>query len=67
MSACLKLIPAVPPDPADRKGESERLGWETGYSDLIENAKLDYRDVIEPIYQEASQAVGREIPYPEAN
>ena len=57
--------PAIAPDLADRKGESERLGWEIGYSDLIENSKLDYRDVIEPIYQEASQAVGREIPYPE--
>jgi hypothetical protein len=32
---------------------------------LIAGGKLDYRDVIEPIYKEASQVVGRELEYPE--
>ena len=50
---------------ADRITESEKLGWEIGYSDLIAGGKLDYRDVIEPIYREASEAVGREMKYPE--
>jgi hypothetical protein len=50
---------------ADREAESKKLGWEVGYSDLIVGGKLDYRDVIEPIYEEASKAVGRELKYPE--
>jgi len=57
--------PAIAPDMADRIAESEKLGWEIGYSDLIAGGKLDYRDVIEPIYREASEAVGREMKYPE--
>jgi ribonuclease Z len=57
--------PAIPPDLADRDAESERLGWKIDYSDFIRGGKLDYRDVIEPIYREASEAVGRELPYPE--
>jgi ribonuclease Z len=57
--------PAIAPDMADRITESEKLGWEIGYSDLIAGGKLDYRDVIEPIYREASEAVGREMKYPE--
>lgn len=59
--------PAIPPKLADRDSESKRLGWEIGYSDLIASGKLDYRDVIEPIYEEASEAVGRKIEYPEEN
>jgi ribonuclease Z len=57
--------PAIAPEMADRIAESEKLGWEIGYSDLIAGGKLDYRDVIEPIYREASEAVGREMKYPE--
>ncbi|UCH29702.1 MAG: MBL fold metallo-hydrolase, partial [Myxococcales bacterium] len=57
--------PAIPPKMEDRKAESERLGWEIGYTDFIAGGKLDYRDVIEPIYEEASKAVGRELKYPE--
>ena len=56
--------PAVPPKMADREAESEKLGWEIGYTDFIVGGKLDYRDVIEPIYEEASKAVGRELAYP---
>jgi ribonuclease Z len=57
--------PAIPPKMEDRVAESEKLGWEIGYSDLIAGGKLDYRDVIEPIYREASEVVGREMKYPE--
>jgi ribonuclease Z len=57
--------PAIPPKMADRKTESEKLGWQIGYTDFIAGGKLDYRDVIEPIYEEASQFVGREFEYPE--
>jgi ribonuclease Z len=57
--------PAIPPKMEDRVAESQRLGWEIGYSDLVAGGKLDYRDVIEPIYREASEVVGREMKYPE--
>jgi ribonuclease Z len=56
--------PAIPPEMADRKAESKRLGWQIGYSDFIVGGRLDYRDVLEPIYREASEAVGRELEYP---
>jgi glutathione S-transferase len=56
-----------PPVMDDRKAESERLGWHIGYSDLIQGGKLDCRDVLEAIYEEASQAVGRELRYPESD
>jgi hypothetical protein len=51
--------PAIAPDLTDRKAESEKLGWQIGYSGLIAGDKLDYRDVIEPIYEETSNAVGK--------
>ncbi|MDJ0848653.1 MAG: guanitoxin biosynthesis MBL fold metallo-hydrolase GntH [Myxococcota bacterium] len=56
--------PPLSPDMADRDAESERLGWKIGYSDFIGAGKLDYRDVIEPIYREASEVLGREMEYP---
>jgi len=36
-----------------------------GYSPEIEAGRLDMRDVLEPIYKKASEALGREFPYPE--
>jgi ribonuclease Z len=57
--------PAVPPQPEDRVAMSEKLGWEIGYSDFIVEGKLDYRDVLEPIYEEAGEAVGRTFEYPD--
>jgi len=36
-----------------------------GYSPLIEAGRWDVDDVLRPIYQEASEALGREFPYPE--
>jgi ribonuclease Z len=47
--------PAVAPDPNDR----------VPYSPEISAGRLDMRDVLEPIYKEASEAQGREFPYPE--
>ena len=35
-----------------------------GYSPEIEGGRLDMSDVLEPIYQEASEAVGRKFEYP---
>jgi ribonuclease Z len=49
--------PAEPVSPKDR----------VGYSPEIEGGRLDVRDVIEPIYQEASDALGRKFEYPAEN
>jgi ribonuclease Z len=49
--------PAEPVSPKDR----------VGYSPEIEGGRLDVRDVIEPIYQEASDALGRKFEYPAQN
>lgn len=57
--------PAILPDMNDRKELGKKLGWELGYSDLIMSGKADYRDVIEPIYKEAGEVLGREFKYPE--
>ena len=46
--------PAEPVSPEDR----------VGYSPEIEAGRLDMRDVLEPIYIRASEALGREFPYP---
>ena len=56
--------PANPPDMADRDALSERLNWQVGYSEFIVNGAWDVDDVLRPIYEEASQIVGREFPYP---
>ena len=46
--------PAMPVSPEDR----------VGYSPEIEAGRLDMREVLEPIYQRASEALGRDFPYP---
>jgi ribonuclease Z len=46
--------PAVPPDPNDR----------VPYSPEIIAGRLDVDDVVRPIYEEASRALGREFEYP---
>jgi ribonuclease Z len=46
--------PPVAPDPNDR----------VGYSPEIEAGRLDVDDVIKPIYEEASKALGRKFEYP---
>jgi ribonuclease Z len=49
------VSPAVPPDPNDRVGYSAEI-WAGRFDDVDE--------VIKPIYEEASQAVGRKFKYP---
>ena len=59
--------PAEPPDMADRKTFSKKTGVPEeaiGYSEFIESGTLDVDDVLRPIYKEAGEAVGREVPYP---
>lgn len=46
--------PAIPVKPEDR----------VGYSPEIEAGRLDMRDVLEPIYKKASDALGRKFEYP---
>lgn len=46
--------PAKPVSAADR----------VGYSPEIEDGRLDMSDVLEPIYEKASKAVGRKFEYP---
>jgi ribonuclease Z len=57
--------PAIPPEMADRAAMSQQLGWELGYSEFIINGKWNVDDVLRPIYEEASQILGREFEYPE--
>jgi ribonuclease Z len=47
--------------PAEPVSAEDRVG----YSPEIEAGRLDMRDVLEPIYKRASEALGREFPYPE--
>ena len=46
--------PLVAPDPKDR----------VGYSPEIEAGRLDVDDVIRPIYEQATEALGRKFEYP---
>jgi len=46
--------------PAEPVSAKDRVG----YSPEIEDGRLDVRDVLEPIYQEASDALGRKFEYP---
>ena len=59
--------PAVPPDPKDRETFAKNYGLPTeaiGYTDFIAKGKWNVDDVLRPIYEEASKALGREFPYP---
>jgi hypothetical protein len=42
----------------------DRLGMCVGYSPEIEAGRLDVDDVIRPIYEEASEALGRKFEFP---
>jgi ribonuclease Z len=53
------------PDMADRKEWNERLNTTLEYSDFIASGVWDVDDVLRPIYEEASQVLGREFKYPE--
>ena len=63
-----QVKPSEPPTDADRQSFSQRSGVPVeaiSYSDFIAAGKWNVDDVLRPIYQEASEAVGREFPYPE--
>jgi ribonuclease Z len=55
----------LPGDPADKQAWAKELGLDSlDYSDFISEGKMDVSDVIRPIYKDASEALGREFPYP---
>jgi len=59
---------AVPPGKDDRANFAKKKGLPVeaiGYSDFIAEGKWDVDDVIRPIYQEASEKLGKDFPYPE--
>jgi ribonuclease Z len=59
--------PAVPPSPEDRKTFSKNRDVpleDLEFSDFTKSGFWDVDDVLRPIYEEASEAVGREFPYP---
>ena len=59
--------PAQAPDMQDRATFSENAGVPQeamAFSDFIKSGYDDVDDVLRPIYQEASEALGREFPYP---
>ncbi len=56
--------PAEAPKTSDRDAWSEELGFQLPFSEFINSGKWDVDDVLRPIYEEASNAVGREFPYP---
>jgi len=59
------VIPAQAPKPSDMDEFSERLGWKLPYSKFITDGKWEgVSEVLRPIYKEASEAIGREFPYP---
>jgi ribonuclease Z len=56
--------PAIPPNPEDRKPWEEKLGVSLEFSDFIKSGYWEVDDVLRPIYEEASEVVGREFKYP---
>lgn len=57
--------PAEAPKPEDKTAMAEKLGVETiDFSDFTNSGRWNVDDVLRPIYQEASDKMGREFPYP---
>ncbi|MEP4078587.1 guanitoxin biosynthesis MBL fold metallo-hydrolase GntH [Haloferula sp.] len=57
--------PAIPPSQDDIANfKKERNLKEVGFSDFTKSGFWDADDVLEPIYKEASEAIGREFKYP---
>jgi ribonuclease Z len=55
----------LPGNPEDKKAWAKDLGLDSlDYSDFISEGRMDVKDVIRPIYIEASEVLGREFPYP---
>jgi ribonuclease Z len=60
------VILAMSWQPADRDALEEDLGTSLAYSDFIAGGKWEeVHEVLRPIYQQATEGVGREFPYPE--
>ncbi len=58
--------PAEPPRQEDKTTMAKKLGVETiDFSDFTKTGFWDVDDVLRPIYQEASEALGKKFPYPE--
>ena len=58
--------PAQAPKPEDKTEMAQKLGVETiDFSDFTKSGYWDVDDVLRPIFEEASQALGQEFPYPE--
>jgi ribonuclease Z len=59
--------PAKPPSLDDRTEFAERVGLDVdkvGFSDFTNSGFWNVDDVLQPIYEEASEVVGRDFPYP---
>ncbi|MGI9571641.1 MAG: guanitoxin biosynthesis MBL fold metallo-hydrolase GntH, partial [Desulfobulbia bacterium] len=57
--------PAELPKQEDKTKFAEKVGVESlDYSDFIQGGTWDVDDVLRPIYQDASEKMGREFPYP---
>ncbi len=59
--------PAQPPRPDDKQRYAEMQGMSIEsleFSDFTKSGFLDVDDVLRPIYEDASKAMGREFPYP---
>jgi ribonuclease Z len=53
------------PDVQDRKDMAKTLGLEDiEYSDFIKSGYWDVDDALRPIYEQASEKLGREFKYP---
>jgi ribonuclease Z len=57
--------PAEPPKMEDKVPFEEKLGTKLEFSDFTKAGFWDVDDVLRPIYQEASEVLGKEYPYPE--
>ncbi|MDW4551689.1 guanitoxin biosynthesis MBL fold metallo-hydrolase GntH [Defluviimonas sp. D31] len=59
--------PAEPPSLDDRTAFAERTGIDIaniGFSEFTKSGYFDVDDALRPIFEEASQALGRDFPYP---
>jgi ribonuclease Z len=59
--------PAKPPSLKDREAFAKTAGLkqeDLGFSDFTKKGYWDVDDVLRPIFKEASEALGREFPYP---
>ncbi len=58
--------PAEPPKPEDKTAMARKLGVDTiDFSEFTKSGFWNVDDVLRPIYEEASEVLGQEFPYPE--